>query len=76
MWVDAVLMCEGQPVARIVQHGDGGPDAIRPLAPATWADVHTYETYARTWGAPYGIVHEPSNALTAALLERWAATRG
>ncbi len=72
VWVDAILTCEGVPVARVVQHGDGGPDHVRPLAPATWADVSAYEQYARSWGAPYGIVHEPGDALTAELLAAWA----
>ncbi|WP_444663981.1 hypothetical protein ACT17Q_00605 [Cellulomonas sp. CW35] len=75
VWVDAVLTCDGEPVARIVQHGDGGPDHIRPLAPAGWADVREYEQYARAWGAQHGIRHEPADALTAELLAAWAATQ-
>ena len=72
VWVDAVLTHHGAPVARVVQRGDGGPDLLRPLAPATWADVTAYERYAATWGAQHGVMFEPADALTAELLAAWA----
>ncbi len=72
VWLDAVLTCDGEPVARVVQRGDGGPDIIRPLTRDGWEAVSAYEAYAATWGAQHGIRHEPADALTAELLAAWA----
>lgn len=72
VWMDAVLMYDGTPVARVVQHGDGGPDELRPLGPRGWAALVAYMAYATAWGAPLGIVHEPADALTVELLDVWA----
>lgn len=72
VWVDAVLTRDGQPVARVIQRGDGGADALRPLGPGGWDAVREYEAYAAMWALPLGIVHGAPDALTCELLVAWA----
>ncbi|MCR6706607.1 MAG: hypothetical protein NVV66_18605 [Cellulomonas sp.] len=76
VWVDAVLTHTGEPVARVIQRGDGGADLLRPLGPGGWAAVDAYREYAAMWGLPHGITWEPADAMTAELLLRWAEAEG
>lgn len=69
---EALLLCDGQPVAVVSNSGEGGCHTYRPLETGVWAAIRQFEEWATAWGKEQvpAVRFEPNDQIVYELLER------